>query len=130
LKLLIDENLPPVMARSLQALFADEHEIVALRDKFNASGVTDLEWIKTLGNEGNWSVLTADVRIAKNRVERDAFLSNNIVGFVMAPDVRKRALTLQMARLLTIWLDLEKQSQMVSNGLFRFGIKGSKFKSL
>lgn len=118
------------MARSLQALFADEHEIVALRDKFNASGVTDLEWIKTLGNEGNWSVLTADVRIAKNRVERDAFLSNNIVGFVMAPDVRKRALTLQMARLLTIWLDLEKQSQMVSNGLFRFGIKGSKFKSL
>jgi PIN like domain len=130
LKLLVDENLPPVIARSLQALFLGMHEIIALRDKFNAPNVTDLEWIKALGSEGNWAVLTADVRIAKNKVERDAFLSNSIVGFVMAPAVRKRPLTQQMARILTIWPDIEKQSQMVSNGLFQFGIKGSKFNSL
>ncbi|MFC4290828.1 hypothetical protein ACFOWX_00160 [Sphingorhabdus arenilitoris] len=102
MKLLIDENLPPVMARSLQALFEGKHEIIALRDKFNSAGVTDLQWITSLGKEGNWSVLTADVRLAKNRVERNAFLSSNIVGFVMAPALRKRPLTIQMARILSI----------------------------
>jgi predicted nuclease of predicted toxin-antitoxin system len=130
LKLLVDENVQIVIARSLQALFKGTHEIIALRDKFGRSGVTDLEWITALGKEGGWSVLTADIRISKNKIERAAFLSNNIVGFVMAPAVRKLALPLQTARILTVWSDIEKQSQMVSNGLFQFGIKGRKFNTL
>lgn len=127
---MFDENLPPVMARSLQALFADKHEIVALRDKFKRSGIQDVEWITTLGQEGNWCVLTADTRISKNRIERNAFLSNGLVGFIMAPAVRKQPMHRQLSRILYIWDSIEGQSKFVSNGLFEFGIRGAKFKQL
>jgi hypothetical protein len=130
LKLLVDENLPPRMARSLQALFVDSHEIVALRDKFERKGVTDLEWIGQLGAEGRWAVLTADMRIAKNQVEKNAFLTNNLVGFVMAPAIRKRSLTYQMARVLTLWDVFEQQYSLVSRGLFQFGIKSPRMVQL
>ncbi len=130
MKLLVDENLPPRMARSLQALFADTHEIVALRDKFQATGISDLKWISELGVEGRWAVLTADMRIARNQVEKSAFLTNNLIGFVMAPAIRKRPLTYQMARILTLWDVFEKQYGLVSRGLFQFGIKSSRMDPL
>jgi predicted nuclease of predicted toxin-antitoxin system len=130
LKVLVDENLPPRMARSLQALFVEQHEVIALRDKFGRSGVPDLEWIGKLGEEGRWVILTADVRIAKNQVEKNAFLKNNLIGFVMAPALRKQKLTLQMARVLTAWDMFERQYELVSKGLFQFGIKGGRMTPL
>jgi PIN like domain len=111
------------MARSLQALFAETHEIIALREKFQRTGVSDLRWIGELGAEGRWAVLTADFRIAKNQVEKNAFLTNNLIGFVMAPAIRKRSLTFQMARVLNLWDVFEQQYNLVSRGLFQFGIK-------
>ena len=127
---MVDENLPPNMARCLQALFKEQHEIIALRDKFDQSGISDTAWITTLGKEGSWCVLTADLRISKNKIERNAFLSNNLVGFVMAPALRKLPLTRQLARILFIWDQIETQSNLASNGLFEFGIRGNKFKQL
>ena len=43
MKLLVDHNLSPRIARCLQALF-EEHEIVALRDKFPPN-TDDADWI-------------------------------------------------------------------------------------
>jgi len=130
LKLIVDENLPPKMANSLQALFAGEHTIVSMREKFGRTGVSDLEWIQDLGKEGDWSVLTADRRISRNNVEKQAFLSKDLVGFVMAPAIRKRPLTLQMARILQLWDTFDQQSQIVSRGLFEFSIRGAKLTQL
>ena len=48
MKMLVDENLPPALAKALAALFPRRHEIIHLRDRFQA-GVTDLEWISLLG---------------------------------------------------------------------------------
>lgn len=118
------------MARSLQALFVEAHEIVALRDKFQRTGVSDLQWIGELGTEGRWAILTADLRIAKNQIEKNAFLSNNLIGFVMAPALRKRTLTYQMARVLTLWDVFEKQYELVSRGLFQFGVKSTRMIAL
>ncbi|WP_298396773.1 DUF5615 family PIN-like protein [Sphingobium sp.] len=123
MRLLLDENLPPRAARSLQALF-EEHEIVALRHKFGRPGISDKEWIEALGGEGRWSVLTADRRIGRNAIEREAFLRNNLVGFVLAPSLRKRPLHQQIARLLYIWPDIVGQSELVSRGLFEISERG------
>lgn len=51
MKLLLDHNLSPKLARTLDALYGAEHEIVALRDKFSPD-VTDVDWITTLDREG------------------------------------------------------------------------------
>jgi predicted nuclease of predicted toxin-antitoxin system len=68
LKLLLDHNLAPRLARSLQALF-EEHVIVSLGEKF-AVDTTDVEWIRVLDREGGWAVLTKDLRIKTRPQER------------------------------------------------------------
>jgi predicted nuclease of predicted toxin-antitoxin system len=67
-KVLIDENLPPALARAFDALFAPQHEIVHLRKRFGP-GVKDVEWITTLSREGRWVVISADRRITRNKSE-------------------------------------------------------------
>src|SRR5262245_51213362 len=56
-KVLVDENLSPALAKALDALFDGEHEIVHLRERFG-SAVTDLVWIETLSNDGRWAVIS------------------------------------------------------------------------
>jgi hypothetical protein len=79
LKLLLDHNLSPRIARSLQALF-DQHEIVALRDKFSGN-TPDPEWIEALDRERGWAVLTMDLRIRTRPHERAALDRTAIVYF-------------------------------------------------
>ena len=61
MKLPIDNNLPPRLARSLNILFVD-HEVVALREKFQTDA-TDIDWVTALDREGGWAVLTRDLHI-------------------------------------------------------------------
>jgi len=63
LKFLLDNNLPPALARALHELSNHNsnasHEVVALRDKFPPS-TPDAEWIQALASEGGWVVITHD----------------------------------------------------------------------
>lgn len=127
--MLVDENLPPRLAHSLAALFKDEHRVEAIADRFGR-GIKDLDWISALAKDGGWTILTADKRISRNRIEREAFLSNNLVGFVLSPSLRKKPLTEQMARILIAWPKIVSQANMVSRGLFELGERSTKFKSL
>ena len=62
-KVVVDENLPPALARALFALFAGEHEIVHLRERFGPR-VTDVAWISEL-SAGRWVVISGDRRIGE-----------------------------------------------------------------
>lgn len=45
MKVLLDHNLSPALAKVLRALFGDEHEIVALSEKFPRN-ITDIDLMK------------------------------------------------------------------------------------
>lgn len=105
MKFILDEHLPPTLARSLDILFNGEHEVVALRDKFG-KGVTDVEWINALSAEGRWITISADRRITRNRAEYSAFRNSKLIGFFMSPAVYKSPISKQAARLLTLWDDM------------------------
>jgi len=60
-KLLVDHNLSPAIARSLQHLYPD-HKFVALRHRFQTD-ISDVEWMAELDREGGWAALTKDLRI-------------------------------------------------------------------
>jgi PIN like domain len=83
LKLLVDNNLSPRIARCLQALFQDEHQVIAKRDKF-PENTTDVDWITALDEEGGWAVITADLHIRTRPHERAALDRSNIVFFFLA----------------------------------------------
>jgi hypothetical protein len=80
-KLLVDNNLSPSLAYSLQPLFP-EYQIVALRDKF-AANTTDLEWINALSVEEGWAAITAERRLKTRPHERLALDRSRIVFFFL-----------------------------------------------
>ncbi|MGO9740892.1 MAG: hypothetical protein ACLPN5_05155 [Roseiarcus sp.] len=102
MNVLVDEHLPPALARALNALFAGEHNIIHLRDRFGPA-VTDLQWIDALNREGRWVVISADRRITKNRAEYHAFRNSKLIGFFMSRAVYKAKITKQAERVLALW---------------------------
>lgn len=130
MKLLIDHNLPPRFATALHALLEPDHEIRALRDKFGRSDLKDEDWIERLGREGGWSVLSKDIRIAKKKPSRDAFLRANLVGFFLSPSMQKWPLTRQCARVLYIWPDMVTLRGTVANGVYEMPASGGKFRQI
>lgn len=130
MKLLVDHNLPPRLAFALHVIFEPEHEVRALREKFGRSDLKDEEWIVALGREGGWAVLSRDIRIAKKKPSRDAFLSANLVGFFLSPSMQKWPLSRQCARVLTIWPRMATLRDTVANGVYEVGASGDKFRTI
>jgi hypothetical protein len=106
-RLLVDHNISPYIARALAAMAeADGHEVMAKRDKFDTTGaVLDTEWLSVLGQEGGWAFLSDDHRIYRNPQERAAMLGARVIGFFMEPAWRKRNVTeYERAARLILWL--------------------------
>ena len=127
MKLLLDHNLPPRLARCLQALFDKEHEIVALGEKFPVD-VADLDWIKALDREGGWAVLTRDLRIRTRPHERAALDRSRIVYFFLAGSWRKFKVEETAARLIRLVPLMSAQTKLVERGRFELPIKGARLR--
>jgi len=129
-KLLIDHNLPPRLATALHAIFEPDHSVRALREKFGRSNLKDEEWISALSNEGGWSVLSADMAIAKKRPSRELFVCAGLVGFFFSPAMQKWPLHRQCARVLTIWPQMVALEGTVASGVFEMPASGNRFRQI
>lgn len=130
MKVLIDENLSPALAKALQALFEGEHEVVHLRSRFGP-GVKDREWIEQLSAEGRWIVISADRRITRNRAEYIAFRNSRLVGFFLSKGLYKAPLIKQTERILALWSAIEAQSTLIAGGaMFQLPMKSTKLEQL
>lgn len=127
MRLLLDHNLSPRLARALDALFA-EHEIVALRDKFDARA-SDEEWITALDREGGWAALTMDLRIRTRPHERAAMDRSRIVFFFLAGAWRNYGVEETAARLIRLVPKMAAQVDLAEQGRFELPINaGSKLR--
>jgi hypothetical protein len=129
-KLLVDNNLSPKLGRGLAKLFEGEHQVEHIRDKFGTGSLTDEEWIKLLGAEGGWCILSGDRRIATNKLQRGLFLANNLIGFFPKPAVMDLPFARQVSRLLYVWPAMEALAGSTGRGCYAIGIKGSKLDPL
>ena len=115
MKVMLDENLPPALAKALNALFAGKHEIIHLRERFGPA-VPDVDWIRALGAEGKWVIISGDRRITKSRVEYAAFRSSGLLGFFLSPGLLKAGTTKQMERICALWDKIEIQQSILTGG--------------
>ncbi len=130
MKVLIDENLSPALARALNALFADEHQIIHVREKFGP-GVKDTEWIRALSGDGRWIVISGDRRITKNKAEYQAFRGSRLVGFFLSRRLYKASVVKQMERILALWPAIEQSSSLVQGGaMFQLPVKSTRLEQL
>lgn len=130
MKLFVDNNLAPVLARGLAALFIGDHEIVCHRDKYGTTHVKDEEWIAALGLEGGWVVLSGDLNIARKRPQRELFLRSNLVGFFPKAAVMDLPLPKKASRILAVWDRMERISRDVRPGVFELQVKGDQFRAM
>lgn len=113
MKVFIDNNLSPYLARALNALLEPEGEqVIHLIERFPAN-TDDRAWIEALGTEGGWVVISADRRIHRNRLERVAWRRSRLVVFFLSPQwARLRNIEIAW-RLLRWWPRVEEQAQLV-----------------
>lgn len=130
MKLLVDNNLPPKLARGLGALFDDDHIVTHIKDKFGTGDLKDEDWIVRLGHEGGWAVLSADMNIARKKPSRDLFVSVGLVGFFFSPAMQKWPLHRQAARVLTLWPQMISHMTTTANGVFEMPASGAKFRTI
>jgi hypothetical protein len=128
LKLLIDHNLSPRLARCLHALFDDEHTIVPLRERF-APNAPDIDWITALGAEGGWAVLTKDLHIRTRPHEKAALDRSRVVYFFLAGAWHKFTVQETAARLIRLIPKMAAQTDLADRGRFELPINaGSKLR--
>ena len=85
MKFFLDNCLAVRHARALHAIIEpDGHSVVHLRDKF-AANKPDVEWLRELGREGGWIVISGDVRIVRSAHERAAWHESGLSVFFLKP---------------------------------------------
>lgn len=116
MKCILDENLSPHLARALNALCEpDGHSVVHITEKFGR-GIKDIEWLEKLGNEGDWVLVTKDVRISIHAQEKELWKNAKITTFFLKKSWNNRS-QMEMAWRLVRWLPkIIEQSEMVAQG--------------
>jgi PIN domain-containing protein len=108
-------------------LFIDDHQIVALRQKF-PENASDLEWINALDIEGGSAVLTKDLRIRTRPHERAALDRSRVIYFFLAGSWRKCSVEETAARLIRLIPRMATQTELADRGRFELPFKGSKLR--
>ena len=111
----LDNTLPPRFAVALQALEGDEHHIVHLRTKF-APDTRDVDWIRSLASEGDWVIISGDIRISQNEFERREWLNSGMTAFFLAKGWTTIKLWDQAWRLIKWWPAIVDQALRVQPG--------------
>jgi hypothetical protein len=115
LNFLIDNNLPPSLARALNELCkADGHLVIPLKDRFS-SNTKDADWITELKTEGGWTVISQD-RFLKGNAERQAFRESGLPIFCLARQWATDTYWNKAQNLVKWWPAIISQSELIKGG--------------
>lgn len=129
-KVLFDHNMPPSIARALHELIrVDGHEAFALRDKFEVD-IADTDYFNRLGANGDWIVISKDLKNTRKKAEKAAILNNKIVAFYLSKGLQKKRVNEQAAAILWHWDKIVTQRNIIERGLFQLPENRSKFRQL
>jgi hypothetical protein len=129
-KLLLDNNLSPKLARALHALSQPEHEVHHLRDLFDPK-TPDEEWLQQLGAEGGWVIVSGDLRISRNKDELNAWFESGMTAFFLDRGWAHLGFWEKTARLVQWWPRILEVLESVGSQVGYFvPVRGSKLKIL
>lgn len=87
-------------------------QVVALRDKF-APSTADVDWLKALGEEGGWAVVSADFFKSKGNAEREMIRRQGLSVFVLSKSWHNFKFWPRTAQLLLWWPEIVRQANSV-----------------
>lgn len=103
MKFFIDNCISPVYAQALAVLAeVQRHDIHHLRDFFSPD-VKDIDWIRALGDDGGWVIVSGDPRISRSKAERAAWHESGLTAFFFADDFGTRSFWKQAEAIVHWW---------------------------
>ncbi len=116
MKFFLDNTLPPRLAEALRALEGPQgYAIKHLREMFQPD-TPDVEWIRKLAAEGEWVMISGDVRISRNQFERRAWIESGLTAFFLAKGWSGLKLWDQAWRLVRWWPEIVAQAEKIRPG--------------
>lgn len=119
MKFLIDNNLPPNWAGTLQAAshgqFADSEvdQVCHLRELFRPD-TPDLVWIGELAIQKNWSILSGDAFRKRGGAERRVLQQSGLSVFVLQPSWSSYPYWEKTSQLIRWWPRIVEQANAVA----------------
>ena len=83
MKFFLDNCLAIRHARALNEILKPDHSFTHLQEKF-APDTPDEEWIRALGDERNWIVISGDYRMGRSQHGRRAWHESGLTVFFLA----------------------------------------------
>lgn len=117
MKFLLDENLPPRMARILNELEDESpHQVLHLAADLGLQGVADVDWFEKLAQDQEWVIITHDSGIRKNPHELAAWTSQGHIVLFLARGWQHQSFQEQAWRLMRWWPALVKVAERAKGG--------------
>ncbi len=119
MKFFFDHCLSPKLAKAMNALVEGEHEVVHLRDKWPEAcrkTIEDTVWIAGLAAEGDWIIVSGDLRIRTRPRERQIWSAAKLTTFFLADGFTQQVAWEQVRWLIDKWPDICEQAGRVAHG--------------
>jgi hypothetical protein len=105
-KLFFDNCTSPYLAKGIAALAElSGDEFKHLRDRF-PTDTPDPVWLGALGSEGGWIIISGDLRITRNPVDRAAWHASSLTAFFLSAPWAKDSYWTQCAALVQWWPEI------------------------
>ncbi|MAC99133.1 hypothetical protein CNQ84_14585 [Pseudomonas abyssi] len=115
MKFLLDNNLPPALAKALNELSKiDNHQVVGLKEKF-APNTSDIELVQQLKTEGNWVLVSKD-KFSKGNMEKRAIRESELAVFILARQWQNAPYWDVAHNLVRWWPAITGQAERISGG--------------
>lgn len=115
MKFFFDNNLAAKIARGLNAFVSPEHQVVHLKEKFEAN-TDDSEWMTRLAKDEGWIIITADIRIGKNPHEIEAWKQAGHTIFFLKPGWLKMPFWDQAQKFVKCFPEIIKHAEKAKRG--------------
>jgi predicted nuclease of predicted toxin-antitoxin system len=115
MKFFLDNCLAIRHARALNEMEKPDHSFTHLQEKFPPE-TKDEEWIRKLGEEGKWVVISGDYRIGKNAHEREAWHQSGLTVFFLSKGWTNIPPRQQHSKLTLVLDDIIEQASRAKPG--------------
>ncbi|MBK7922230.1 MAG: hypothetical protein IPJ95_01130 [Gemmatimonadetes bacterium] len=123
MKIFVDNTISVRIVRALRELLTERDEaqgnqaavLTHLQEKFLPDTV-DPVWLGELAREGEWVILSGDVRIVRMEANLRAWLESGLPIFFLSEEWENMHRLDQAASLLKCWRDFERQARSAANG--------------
>jgi len=116
LRFFLDNCLSPRYAEALNILSPPDCPVRHLSDIFTRRNIPDDEWLPELSKQGDWVVVSGDMRIFKSPHLKQVWIQSKLTAFFLAKGWMHQQFWDQAWWLVRWWPQVIKQAQLMESG--------------